>query len=387
MQQPPWQPRLTVWSHLWRYAVAAAVSAIVWWPVVARGSGTATARCFWVDVALGLLSLRAGVVPAPLAADRSRSSPPLLSGFSGIASGPAVLATVSMATRRVLWQIGLVGALGLVAAQFFVVTQPQPPQDPYWLSLTVNAIVERRAGGLGHVHRVPPRAAVDAAGAGRAGGGRAGAARGQGPLRRARPDRPGDARRARAPHLAGLDARRRPRVPGGPLRPGHARQRPHHPGAGQPGPARAAGRARRAPRPGDRPAARQPPADVRRPPVPAGLGPGARHARGLLDHRSTRTRRCPGPPGAPSTGSCRRGSPTPRSTPRGRGSTCRSAAPRRPGSTSSYATRWASCRTVTPGAGLGLVGLAERAQLRGGRLEHRSDGSMFVLHGWIPWAA
>jgi signal transduction histidine kinase len=41
----------------------------------------------------------------------------------------------------------------------------------------------------------------------------------------------------------------------------------------------------------------------------------------------------------------------------------------------------------TPGAGLGLVGLSERAELRGGRLEHRTDGSMFVLHGWIPWAA
>ncbi|WP_121254721.1 sensor histidine kinase [Nocardioides ferulae] len=43
--------------------------------------------------------------------------------------------------------------------------------------------------------------------------------------------------------------------------------------------------------------------------------------------------------------------------------------------------------TETPGAGLGLVGLVERAQLRGGRLEHRRDGSSFVLHGWIPWAA
>jgi signal transduction histidine kinase len=43
--------------------------------------------------------------------------------------------------------------------------------------------------------------------------------------------------------------------------------------------------------------------------------------------------------------------------------------------------------TATPGAGLGLVGLAERAELRGGRLEHRLDGSTFVLHGWIPWAA
>ncbi len=44
-------------------------------------------------------------------------------------------------------------------------------------------------------------------------------------------------------------------------------------------------------------------------------------------------------------------------------------------------------RTTTPGAGLGLVGLSERAELRGGRLEAGRDGSMFVLHGWIPWAA
>lgn len=41
----------------------------------------------------------------------------------------------------------------------------------------------------------------------------------------------------------------------------------------------------------------------------------------------------------------------------------------------------------TPGAGLGLVGLAERAQLRGGHLSHGRDGSTFVLHTWIPWAS
>jgi signal transduction histidine kinase len=43
--------------------------------------------------------------------------------------------------------------------------------------------------------------------------------------------------------------------------------------------------------------------------------------------------------------------------------------------------------TATPGAGLGLVGLTERAELRGGRLEARREGASFVLHGWIPWAA
>jgi signal transduction histidine kinase len=42
--------------------------------------------------------------------------------------------------------------------------------------------------------------------------------------------------------------------------------------------------------------------------------------------------------------------------------------------------------SATPGAGLGLVGLTERAELRGGRLEHRREGSTFVLQGWIPWS-
>jgi signal transduction histidine kinase len=43
--------------------------------------------------------------------------------------------------------------------------------------------------------------------------------------------------------------------------------------------------------------------------------------------------------------------------------------------------------STTPGSGLGLVGLTERAELRGGRLEHGRDGTAFVLRGWIPWAA
>ena len=43
--------------------------------------------------------------------------------------------------------------------------------------------------------------------------------------------------------------------------------------------------------------------------------------------------------------------------------------------------------SATPGSGLGLVGLSERAELRGGRLEARRDGATFVLHGWIPWEA
>ncbi|MCW2815840.1 MAG: histidine kinase, dimerization and phosphoacceptor region [Nocardioides sp.] len=43
--------------------------------------------------------------------------------------------------------------------------------------------------------------------------------------------------------------------------------------------------------------------------------------------------------------------------------------------------------SAAPGAGLGLVGLAERAELAGGRIEHRAVGGRFELRCWIPWAA
>lgn len=42
--------------------------------------------------------------------------------------------------------------------------------------------------------------------------------------------------------------------------------------------------------------------------------------------------------------------------------------------------------SATPGAGVGLVGLGERTELRGGRLEHGREGDAFVLRAWIPWA-
>lgn len=40
-----------------------------------------------------------------------------------------------------------------------------------------------------------------------------------------------------------------------------------------------------------------------------------------------------------------------------------------------------------PGAGIGLVGLAERARLAGGRVEHGVEADGFRLHVWLPWTA
>jgi len=42
---------------------------------------------------------------------------------------------------------------------------------------------------------------------------------------------------------------------------------------------------------------------------------------------------------------------------------------------------------TTTGGGLGLVGMSERAELCGGTLEGRRENGAWVLRGWIPWAA
>jgi signal transduction histidine kinase len=50
--------------------------------------------------------------------------------------------------------------------------------------------------------------------------------------------------------------------------------------------------------------------------------------------------------------------------------------------------RVGGARVPTPGAGLGLIGLTERAELTGGRLEHElTDDGEFVVRAWLPWPA
>lgn len=45
-------------------------------------------------------------------------------------------------------------------------------------------------------------------------------------------------------------------------------------------------------------------------------------------------------------------------------------------------------RLKTPESGLGLIGLAERSDLSGGRLIHHiTPDRVFVLHAWLPWPA
>jgi signal transduction histidine kinase len=47
----------------------------------------------------------------------------------------------------------------------------------------------------------------------------------------------------------------------------------------------------------------------------------------------------------------------------------------------------AGAEVTLPGAGTGLIGIAERVVLAGGRMEHGTteDGREFRLHVWLPW--
>ena len=47
-----------------------------------------------------------------------------LSALSGLAAGPAVLAAVSLATRRVYWQVGVLALFTVAAGQVFTTMQP-----------------------------------------------------------------------------------------------------------------------------------------------------------------------------------------------------------------------------------------------------------------------
>jgi signal transduction histidine kinase len=47
--------------------------------------------------------------------------------------------------------------------------------------------------------------------------------------------------------------------------------------------------------------------------------------------------------------------------------------------------RVGAAASVTPGSGLGLVGLTERAELIGGHLEHSVHDGEFVLRASLPW--
>jgi signal transduction histidine kinase len=131
------QPPLTSWGHTWRLVAVVLISAGVFAGSFEGDSDRGVALIV-VDVVLGVVAF--GLVllrrkhSFPVAVVTS-----LLTAASAAAAGPATLAVVSMATRRVRWQMASVAVLNVAAAVVFHLVAPGDSES--WLSDVVASIV------------------------------------------------------------------------------------------------------------------------------------------------------------------------------------------------------------------------------------------------------
>jgi signal transduction histidine kinase len=127
-----YNPPLTWRSHAWRTAGVISISAVLW-PATAKLQWEQARPLFWVDLGLGLVALLLSFVrrrwPCAIA-----TATALMGAVSVSSAGPAVLSSVSLATRRVLWQIVVAGIAGLVGAVVYPMVGPSPTNDPWWIT-------------------------------------------------------------------------------------------------------------------------------------------------------------------------------------------------------------------------------------------------------------
>jgi signal transduction histidine kinase len=133
-----YQPPLRRWSHVWRVAVMLVISAIAWLPV-AEDQAHDHPYWFFADLAVGLAGYVAVFYrrrwPVPIALALA-----LASAVSGAVAGPAVLALTSLATRRRWRELAVIGSVSFAAAQLFTTIFPTDNGEPAWISVLVNAI-------------------------------------------------------------------------------------------------------------------------------------------------------------------------------------------------------------------------------------------------------
>jgi signal transduction histidine kinase len=129
----PYNPPLTRRGQLWRILLATLIGGLIWL-TVAPAQLRESPTLFWLDLALGVLAT--GLVlfrrrwPLAIAVILA-----CFGAVSALASGAGLLSGVSLATRRVYWQIALVGVVSVGAGQLFPLIQPSTPEDPWWVTL------------------------------------------------------------------------------------------------------------------------------------------------------------------------------------------------------------------------------------------------------------
>lgn len=135
----PYSPPLTRWGQTWRLALCALVSFATWSQSVEH-EASALPWLFWVDLTLGLASF-VFVLGRRRRPTTTAVALALAGGLSSAASGPAALALVSLATRRNLPRLVAVGLLNVATGALFTVIVPGDEPDPWWLNLLFSVIV------------------------------------------------------------------------------------------------------------------------------------------------------------------------------------------------------------------------------------------------------
>jgi len=131
-----YQPQLRWWSQLWRTAAAIVIGATAW-STVAEGQWEDHRHLFWLDIALGALALVLMWFrrrwPFPIAIVVT-----MLGFLSAWSVGAGAVVMVSLATRRRWPELLTIAALGMAVGQLFPLVQPVAGDEPWWLTFGTN---------------------------------------------------------------------------------------------------------------------------------------------------------------------------------------------------------------------------------------------------------
>ncbi|PJI86716.1 sensor histidine kinase [Luteimicrobium subarcticum] len=135
----PFAPPLTRWGTTWRLTLCLLLSVLTW-SQVADAEATHRPVVFWADLVLGAASfvvvLRRRQHPFTIALVLA-----CFGTLSEVSSGPAALALVSLATRRELPRLVVVGAAGVAAGTAFDALVPHADESSWWLNMVFSVIV------------------------------------------------------------------------------------------------------------------------------------------------------------------------------------------------------------------------------------------------------
>jgi signal transduction histidine kinase len=135
--EPTPPPPLTRWQWTWRNLVALAISLVVWAPVV-RDQWAGHRTILWLEVLAGAVAFVAYQYRRryPLAIAIGIQA---LASVATLAAGPATMAIVSLATRRLWREIVPVGVLSMVSGVVYFTVNPAE-DDPLLLEIAFNLL-------------------------------------------------------------------------------------------------------------------------------------------------------------------------------------------------------------------------------------------------------